>query len=223
MNVAIIDAAKEELKTANIHYKKVDEIPFDFERRRMSVVVESPSGKTQMITKGAIEEMLNVSSYVDFKGKIIALTEEVKQEVLKKVNELNEDGLRVIGVAQKTNPSVVGEFSVADESEMVLIGYLAFLDPPKETTKQALETLKKHGVGVKVLTGDNALVTKSVCKQVRLGAEKLINGEDLIDVTDEKLSQIVERHNVFVKLNPQKKTTYHTCFERKWAYCGFFG
>lgn len=149
--------------------------------------------------------MLNVSSYVDFKGKIIALTEEVKQEVLKKVNELNEDGLRVIGVAQKTNPSVVGEFSVADESEMVLIGYLAFLDPPKETTKQALETLKKQGVGVKVLTGDNALVTKSVCKQVGLGAEKLINGEDLIDVTDEKLSQIVEKHNVFVKLNSQQK------------------
>ena len=223
LDVAIIDAAKEELNTANIHYKKVDEIPFDFERRRMSVVVESPSGKTQMITKGAIEEMLNVSSYVDFKGKIIALTEEVKQEVLKKVNELNEDGLRVIGVAQKTNPSVVGEFSVADESEMVLIGYLAFLDPPKETTKQALETLKKHGVGVKVLTGDNALVTKSVCKQVGLGAEKLINGEDLIDVTDEKLSQIVERHNVFVKLNPQQKQRITHVLRENGHTVGFLG
>ncbi len=93
---------------------------------------------------------------------------------------------------------MVGEFSVADESEMVLIGYLAFLDPPKETTKQALETLKKHGVGVKVLTGDNALVTQSVCQQVGLGAEKLISGEDILNVSDKKLSQLVEKYNVFV-------------------------
>ena len=223
LDVAIIDAAKKELGVPDLPYKKIDEIPFDFERRRMSVVVEDPSGKTQMITKGAIEEMLSISSYVDFKGKVTALTEEIKQEVLKKVNELNEDGLRVIGLAQKTNPSVVGEFSVADESEMVLIGYLAFLDPPKETTKQALETLKKHGVGVKVLTGDNALVTQSVCQQVGLGAEKLISGEDILNVSDKKLSQLVEKYNVFVKLNPQQKQRITGILRENGHTVGFLG
>lgn len=223
LDVAIIDAAKTELNTTRITYKKVDEIPFDFDRRRMSVVVEDPSGKTQMITKGAIEEMLSISSFVDFKGKVTVLTDEVRQEVLKKVNELNEDGLRVIGVAQKTNPSVVGEFSVADESEMVLIGYLAFLDPPKETTKQALETLKAHGVEVKVLTGDNALVTRSVCKQVGLGAEKLINGEDIMNISNDKLSQLVEKHNVFVKLNPQQKQQITSILRENGHTVGFLG
>ncbi|MBE9897057.1 magnesium-translocating P-type ATPase [Enterococcus casseliflavus] len=223
LDVAIIDAAKKELVVLDLPYKKIDEIPFDFERRRMSVVVEDPTGKTQMITKGAIEEMLSISSYVDFKGKVTALTEDIKQEVLKKVNELNEDGLRVIGVAQKTNPSVVGEFSVEDETEMVLIGYLAFLDPPKETTKQALETLKKHGVGVKVLTGDNALVTQSVCQQVGLGAEKLISGEAILSVSDKKLSQLVEKYNVFVKLNPQQKQRITGILRENGHTVGFLG
>ena len=223
LDVAIIDAAKMELDTETINYKKVDEIPFDFERRRMSVVVEDTNGKTQMITKGAIEEMLSISNYVDFKGEVVALTEEVKQKVLEKVNELNEDGLRVIGVAQKTNPSVVGEFSVSDESEMVLIGYLAFLDPPKETTKQALETLKKHGVGVKVLTGDNALVTQSVCKQVGLGAEKLISGEYIAHASDDELSHLVEKYNVFVKLNPQQKQKIKRVLKENGHTVGFLG
>ena len=150
LDVAIIEEAKETLATDSINYRKVDEIPFDFERRRMSVVVEDVAGKTQMITKGAIEEMLSISSYIDLGGVVSPLTKELRESVLAKVRDLNEDGLRVIGVAQKTNPSVVGEFSVKDESEMVLIGYLAFLDPPKETTKQALKALKDHGVAVKV-------------------------------------------------------------------------
>ncbi|MCL1950396.1 MAG: magnesium-translocating P-type ATPase, partial [Turicibacter sp.] len=157
LDVAIISASNEELDVAQIRYKKVDEIPFDFERRRMSVVVEDSNGKTQMITKGAVEEMLAISKFVDYKGQTLELTEELKVKILQKVEDLNEDGLRVLGVAHKTNPSVVGEFCAADESEMVLIGYLAFLDPPKETTRQALKALKSHGVGVKVMTGDNAL------------------------------------------------------------------
>ncbi|MCS6734528.1 magnesium-translocating P-type ATPase, partial [Proteus terrae] len=147
MDKAIIESAEEELNINVEHYDKVDEIPFDFQRRRMSVVIEDKNGKTQMITKGAVEEMLEISSFVDYKGKVMPLTEELKNKILETVDELNEDGLRVIAVSQKTNPSVVGEFSVKDESEMVLIGYLAFLDPPKETTKDALEALKTHGVG----------------------------------------------------------------------------
>lgn len=179
LDVAIIDEATETLDTDKINYQKVDEIPFDFERRRMSVVVADPAGKTQMITKGAIEEMLNISKFIDLGGTVTPLTKERKEAVLAKVQSLNEDGLRVIGVAQKTNPSVVGEFSVKDESDMVLIGYLAFLDPPKETTKQALKALKEHGVAVKVLTGDNELVTRSVCRQVGLEINELVTGEKI--------------------------------------------
>lgn len=223
MDVAIIDAAKNELDTTKINYQKVDEIPFDFDRRRMSVVVADNDGKTQMITKGAIEEMLRISSFVDFKGKVIPLTEKAKQEVLEKVKELNSDGLRVLGVAQKTNPSVVGEFSVSDESQMVLIGYLAFLDPPKETTKQALETLKKHGVGVKVLTGDNALVTKSVCKQVGLESEELVTGEQIANLNEVQLADIVEKYNVFVKLNPQQKQRITHALKKNGHTVGFLG
>ena len=223
IDVAIIESTNQELDTNKIRYKKVDEIPFDFQRRRMSVVVEDQYGKTQMITKGAIEEMLEISSFVDFKGQVTKLTDEVKKQVLRKVHELNEDGLRVIGVAQKTNPSVVGEFSTADEAEMVLIGYLAFLDPPKETTKQALKALKDNGVGVKVLTGDNALVTKSVCKQVGLGAETIIHGEDLVHLRDEELAEIAESYNVFVKLNPQQKQKITSLLRENGHTVGFLG
>ena len=223
IDVAIIESTKQELDTDAIRYKKVDEIPFDFQRRRMSVVVEDQQGKTQMITKGAIEEMLEISSFVDFKGEVTELTNDLRKKVLQKVHELNEDGLRVIGVAQKTNPSVVGEFSTADEAEMVLIGYLAFLDPPKETTKQALKALKEHGVGVKVLTGDNALVTKSVCKQVGLGTETIIHGEDLIHLKEDELAEIAENYNVFVKLNPQQKQKITSLLRKNGHTVGFLG
>nr|WP_207704407.1 magnesium-translocating P-type ATPase [Enterococcus sp. 665A]MBO1342003.1 magnesium-translocating P-type ATPase [Enterococcus sp. 665A] len=223
LDIAIIDASKETLETDKIQYQKVDEIPFDFERRRMSVVVEDNLGKTQMITKGAIEEMLAISSYVDFHKEVIPLTGKIREEILAKVKELNEDGLRVLGVAQKTNPSVVGEFSVKDEQEMVLIGYLAFLDPPKETTKQALEALKKHGVGVKVLTGDNALVTESVCKQVGLSAEVLISGEELAKLSDENLARVIEEYNIFVKLNPQQKARITRLLRENGHTVGFLG
>ncbi|OBS62552.1 magnesium-translocating P-type ATPase [Enterococcus mundtii] len=223
LDVAIIDEAVETLDTEQIRYQKVDEIPFDFERRRMSVVVADPAGKTQMITKGAIEEMLSISSYIDLGGEVKPLTAEQRETVLTKVKELNEDGLRVIGVAQKTNPSVVGEFSVKDESEMVLIGYLAFLDPPKETTKQALKALKDHGVAVKVLTGDNELVTRSVCRQVGLQINELITGEKIAEMSDKELGKVAEAHDVFVKLNPQQKARLTTALRNNGHTVGFLG
>ncbi|WP_326716471.1 magnesium-translocating P-type ATPase [Vagococcus jeotgali] len=223
MDKAIIESTEEELNIDVNKYTKVDEIPFDFQRRRMSVVIEDESGKTQMITKGAIEEMLEVSTYVEYKGEVVPLTEGIKSTVLKTVDELNEDGLRVIGVSQKTNPSVVDEFSVKDESDMVLIGYLAFLDPPKETTKDALEALKKHGVGVKVLTGDNALVTKSVCKQVGLENEDIISSGDIAKLNDEGLKEIVEKYNIFVKLTPSQKTRLVRVLRENGHTVGFMG
>lgn len=223
LDVAIIDEAKQTLATDKINYRKVDEIPFDFERRRMSVVVEDTAGKTQMITKGAIEEMLSISNYIDIDGIVSPLTNEKRESVLAKVRDLNEDGLRVIGVAQKTNPSVVGEFSVKDESDMVFIGYLAFLDPPKETTKQALKALKDHGVAVKVLTGDNELVTRSVCRQVGLEINELITGEKISEMDDRELAQVAENHEVFVKLNPQQKARLTTALRQNGHTVGFLG
>lgn len=223
LDVAIIDEAKQTLATDKINCRKVDEIPFDFERRRMSVVVEDTAGKTQMITKGAIEEMLSISNYIDIDGIVSPLTNEKRESVLAKVRDLNEDGLRVIGVAQKTNPSVVGEFSVKDESDMVLIGYLAFLDPPKETTKQALKALKDHGVAVKVLTGDNELVTRSVCRQVGLEINELITGEKISEMDDRELAQVAENHEVFVKLNPQQKARLTTALRQNGHTVGFLG
>ena len=223
LDVAIIDEAKQTLATDKINYRKVDEIPFDFERRRMSVVVEDTAGKTQMITKGAIEEMLSISNYIDIDGIVSPLTNEKRESVLAKVRDLNEDGLRVIGVAQKTNPSVVGEFSAKDESDMVLIGYLAFLDPPKETTKQALKALKDHGVAVKVLTGDNELVTRSVCRQVGLEINELITGEKISEMDDRELAQVAENHEVFVKLNPQQKARLTTALRQNGHTVGFLG
>lgn len=223
MDVAIIEASNKELDTSCIQYEKVDEIPFDFARRRMSVVVEDPSGKTQLITKGAIEEMLAISDFVDFAGNVSPLTQASKEMVLENVRRLNSEGFRVVGVAQKTNPNVVGQFSIKDEANMVLIGYLAFLDPPKETTKAALEALKKHQVDVKVLTGDNALTTQAVCQQVGIPAEHYLTGEEVAKLTEVELSQAIEEYSIFVKLNPSQKATITRLLRENGHVVGFLG
>lgn len=223
MDVAIIEAANKEIDTKAIQYEKVDEIPFDFARRRMSVVVEDATGKTQMITKGAIEEMLEISNYVDFKGEVTPLTQAAKEMVLENVQRLNSEGFRVVGVAQKTNPSVVDQFSIRDEANMVLIGYLAFLDPPKETTKAALEALKKHKVEVKVLTGDNALTTQAVCKQVGIEAEKYLSGEEVAKLSENELAVLIEEYSIFVKLNPSQKAMITRLLRENGHVVGFLG
>ena len=186
-------------------YTKTDEIPFDFERRRMSVVVTDKRGKTQMITKGAVEEMLEISAYVDYRGEILPLTGQRKAGILRQAAEYNAKGLRVIAVAQKTNPAPAGAFSVQDEADMVLMGYLAFLDPPKETTAAALKALRDCGVGVKILTGDNERVTCSVCAQVGMDTAHILTGTDLEAMTDEQLAGEAEKTAVFAKLSPEQK------------------
>ncbi|WP_107309618.1 magnesium-translocating P-type ATPase [Aerococcus sp. HMSC10H05] len=223
MDKAIIRAGEEELAYEKLAYTKVDEIPFDFERRRLSVVVEDQTGKTQMITKGAIEEMLAVSSYVDYAGEILELTDQAREKVLAQVAKLNSQGLRVLGVAQKTNPSPVDAFSVKDESEMVLIGYLAFLDPPKPSTKAAIKALNDHAVNVKIMTGDNELVTVSVAEQVGIPTDHIISGDQLVGKSDEELREIAEKHSLFVKLNPTQKSTLVTILRENGHVVGFLG
>ncbi|MEG2298864.1 MAG: magnesium-translocating P-type ATPase, partial [Anaerovoracaceae bacterium] len=224
MDIAIIEhtknIGKEELFGS---YQKVDEIPFDFERRRMSVVLADEQGKTQLITKGAVEEMLQISSHVEYKGEVKELTKQIKKEIIKTVERLNDSGMRVIAVAQKTNPSVKEVFSVKDEAEMVLMGYLAFLDPPKESTKQAIESLKAYGVAVKVLTGDNERVTRSVCKQVGLADDRILLGSNIDDMNEEKLKKLVEEYHIFAKLSPDQKARIVRVLRDNGHVVGFMG
>lgn len=204
-------------------YRKVDEIPFDFTRRRMSVVVADKTGKTQIITKGAVEEMLSICSYAEYKGKVEPLTKDLAEEILATVRRYNEAGLRVIAVAHKTNPMVAGAFSVADESDMVLIGYLAFLDPPKDSAAAAVAALKDYGVAVKVLTGDNDAVTRSVCEQVGVRARSVLLGSDIEAMDDATLRAAAEDTDVFAKLTPQQKARIVTCLRENGHTVGFMG
>ena len=229
MDIAIIRATQdeqcddghEELSGLADRFVKVDEIPFDFERRRMSVVVSN--GKTQMITKGAVEEMLSVCSFAEYEGNVEPLTDDIREYILKKVDDLNEDGMRVIAVAQKTNPSPVGAFSAADETDMVLMGYLAFLDPPKESTAAAIRAMHEHGVSVKVLTGDNDKVTRCVCRQVGLPVDRILLGSDLDAMSDSELGNAAEQVSVFAKLSPQQKARVITVLREKGHSVGYMG
>lgn len=207
LDVAIIEKAQElGADVIKERYKKVDEIPFDFQRRRMSVVVEhSEKGHTKLMTKGAVEEMITICSHVEYKGEVVELTEALKKEILKTVDDLNDQGMRVLALAQKTNPPGVGEFSVEDESDMVLLGYLAFLDPVKESTIDAIKALKDHGVDVKVLTGDNDRVTRSVCSQVGLDVSHIVLGSEFDAMDEEQKNKAIAENSVFAKLSPTQK------------------
>ncbi len=224
MDISIIEYAREnQMNELWNNYTKVDEIPFDFNRRRMSVVVSDTNGKTQLITKGAIEEMLSISTHVEYQGKIEPITQELRLEILKTCRRYNADGLRVLGISQKNNPSPVGAFSVTDENDMVLIGYLAFLDPPKESTQDAIAVLQQYGVEVKVLTGDNDAVTKSVCKKVGIKSDNMLLGSDIERMSDEELKKAVECTNIFAKLSPQQKAHIVTILRDNGHTVGFMG
>ncbi|MCL2343166.1 MAG: magnesium-translocating P-type ATPase, partial [Firmicutes bacterium] len=224
MDISIIERAREEkVIDREDAYQKIDEIPFDFARRRMSVVVTDEKGKTQLITKGAIEEMLAISGWAEYNGQVEPMTDALKAEIMDTCNEFNGDGLRVLGVAQKTNPSPAGAFSVADESDMVLIGYLAFLDPPKDSAPEAIAALHEYGVSVKVLTGDNDAVTRSVCKQVGLDAGHILLGSDIEGMSEETLKKEVEQTTVFAKLSPQQKARVVTALRESGHTVGYMG
>ena len=229
MDLAIIQKTEEEesenpqLLDLSEAYEKIDEVPFDFSRRRLSTVVRDTQGKTQMITKGAVEEMLSICSSVEYEGKVEPLTEELKKKILVKVEDLNEDGMRVIAVAQKTNPSPVGAFGIKDECDMVLLGYLAFLDPPKESTADAILALKKYGVTTKILTGDNEKVTRCICKQVGMEVRNMLLGKDIAHMNDSQLAKAAEVTDVFAKLSPDQKARVVTILRNNGHTVGYMG
>ena len=224
IDIAIL-AHQDELggETIKAAYSKVDEIPFDFNRRRMSVVVADRTGKTQLITKGAVEEMLNCCSFAELGGEAVPLTGEVRSFVIRKADELNARGMRVLAVAHKTNPSPAGQFSVADEADMVLIGFLAFLDPPKDTAAQAIKVLNEHGVTVKILTGDNEKVSGSICRQVGLEVGDILLGGDIEGMTDAELGEKAENTAVLAKLSPDQKVRIVRLLRERGHSVGYMG
>ncbi len=229
MDVAIIQKTEEEeaddpqLVDLSEHYVKVDEIPFDFARRRLTTVVQNRDGKTQMVTKGAVEEMLSICSFAECDGKVRPMTKELKSRILATVDDLNEKGFRVLAIAQKSNPSPAGAFGVTDECDMVLMGYLAFLDPPKESTADAIKALKAHGVTTKILTGDNDKVTRTICKQVGLKVRNMLLGSDLENMSDQELAKAAETTDVFAKLTPGQKARVVSVFRENGQTVGFMG
>lgn len=186
-------------------YHGIDELPFDFERRRLSVVVGDAAGHTRMVTKGALEEVLAVCSNVEVDGQVLPLTDELRTQVVRRGEALADEGMRVLGVARKNEPAGAATLTVADERNMVLIGYLAFLDPPKESSAAAIRALAAHGVATKVLTGDSPRVAAHVCRAIGIDAEHVLTGVDVEAMNDGELADAVQRTNIFAKLSPAQK------------------
>ena len=229
MDRAIISRTEKEakehaiLQNLDTSFQKIDELPFDFERRRMSVIVKDDSNVVSMVTKGALEEMLNISTHVEYRGDIIPLTEDIRQEVLAEVAQLNRQGLRVLGVGYKSGLREDYAYTVTDESDMILTGYLAFLDPPKPSAAPAIQALLEHGVKTKILTGDNEKVTQAICEKVGLDVEHILLGADIDQMTDQELAEVVEKVTVFAKLSPDQKARIILQLKRNGHGVGYMG
>ncbi len=215
-----------ELKLAQ-DYRKVDEVPFDFQRRRMSVVVSERDDHHELICKGAVEEILSACTRVRTATAAGPADQPLDDAMLQRVQQvthgLNQEGLRVVAVAMKEIPASQTTYSVADEADLTLIGYIAFLDPPKESSAPALRALTEHGVTVKVLTGDNELVTAEVCRQVGLPADHVLLGNQVERMSDAALAEAVESHQVFAKLSPLHKERIVHALRGRGHIVGFMG
>ncbi|WP_080402835.1 magnesium-translocating P-type ATPase [Burkholderia ubonensis] len=206
-------------------YKKIDELPFDFVRRRLSVVVEDTRGTHMLICKGAVEEMLAVSTHVQDEDGVRPLDFVARKRLLEQANAYNEDGFRVLVLATRAIPrgDERAQYRTADERDLVVRGFLTFLDPPKESAAPALAALRENGVAVKVLTGDNPTVTMKVCRQVGLEPGKPVLGTEVDALDDATLAQVVERTTVFAKLTPLQKARIVTALQANGHTVGFLG
>jgi Mg2+-importing ATPase len=203
-------------------YSKIDEIPFDFMRRRMSVVVEN-QGKHLLICKGAAEEVFSVSAKGEEDGALFNLDKKHLKKLKAVSNDLNEDGFRVIAIAYKEIPDRQSAYTVKDEADMILIGYIAFLDPPKESALRAIAALNAHGVQVKILTGDNEIVTRKICKDVGLHIDRVLLGSEINDLSAKQLAVAAEQTQIFAKLSPTQKATIIEALHSKGHVVGFLG
>ena len=220
---AVIKRALEnDMKDITEKYKKIDEIPFDFSRRRLSVIV-SDGTKKQLITKGAVEEILNICTMIDYKGEVSPITKDIKSNIQKISKKLNEEGLRVVAVCQKNDIENIDKFDVSDEKNMVLIGFIGFLDPPKESAKESIEKLNNAGIRVIVLTGDNAEVTKCVCNKVGINSKNIVLGSKIDKLSDIALLRLTKKTNVFAKLSPIQKARIVRILKQAGNIVGYMG
>lgn len=202
--------------------KRVDELPFDFQRRRMSVVVEY-EGNNVLICKGAVEEIYDCCSHYQIEDEVFPLIDMLKVDLFEEVENLNKEGFRVLGIAYREFPLEKKVFTIEDEKNLILLGYIAFYDPPKESAEDALKLLSQAGVKVKVLTGDNGLVTKKVCKDVGLEVKEIITGNMLSNFSEEEFSSCVEKYDVFVKLSPSQKEDIVRELKKNGHIVGYLG
>jgi Mg2+-importing ATPase len=228
LDVAILEHAQQHEIVENLqHYRKIDEIPFDFLRRRMSVVVRNGNNQNLLVCKGAIEELLPLCTSADdngaMPGGVGLFTPEQRKEVRRITRNLNKDGLRALAVAYKWLPPEDRTYTVADEKDLVLAGYVAFLDPPKETAGAAIAALKAHGVGVKIITGDNEIVTRKICKEVGLTIENIMLGKDVESSSDAQLAETADRTTIFAKMSPLQKSRVIRALQSKGHTVGYLG
>ena len=216
-------AAEQNLKDIVSKYKKIDEIPFDFSRRRLSVIVSDENNKKQMITKGAVEEILNICSMVDIKGAVSPITKEIKENIKKVSKSLNKDGLRVIAVCQKNDITNIENFDISTEKNMILIGFIGFLDPPKESAKEAIHRLNDSGIRVIVLTGDNSEVTRCICEKVDINSRRIVLGSEIDKLSDQAVIRILKRTNIFAKLSPIQKARIIRLLKEDGNIVGYMG
>lgn len=211
------------ISVTNMTYRKIDEIPFDFARRRMSVVVSKDKTTNTLICKGAVEEILKICTQVELGGKIITLTDKIKDNVLKLSVNLNNDGLRVIAIGYKPFASDKEVFKINDEKKIILSGYVSFLDVPKPSAIKAINSLNQHGVAVKILTGDNEIVTKAICKKVGLNPGVPLLGSDIENMDDQLLRTVVDKTTIFVKMDPLQKARIIDILKLNDHTVGFLG
>lgn len=210
------------MKNLSEKYIKIDEVPFDFSRRRLSVIV-SDNTKNQLITKGAVEEILSISTMVDYQGKVSPITNEIKDNIKKIAKDLNKQGLRVVAVCQKNDLDKTSGFDVSDEKNMILMGFIGFLDPPKETAKSSIEKLNKNGIRVIVLTGDNVEVTRCVCDKVGIKSPQVVTGTQIDKLADQGVRRLLKKTNIFAKLSPIQKARIVRLLKESGNVVGYMG
>ncbi|HEX4086073.1 MAG TPA: magnesium-translocating P-type ATPase [Chthoniobacteraceae bacterium] len=202
--------------------RKVDEIPFDFQRKRMSVVVDY-EGDHVLICKGAVEDIYKACTHYQVDEEVHMMIDLIKNDLLEEYEELSRDGYRVLGIAYREFPQSRTTFSVADESDLILLGYIAFLDPPKGSAAKAIASLKQYGVATKILTGDNALVTRKICRDVDLEVPEVITGDQLIGLDEAQLGDLAEKNNIFARLSPTQKESIIIALQKRGHVVGYMG
>ena len=222
-NAVLEHAEVEEALRPARRFTKIDEIPFDFQRRRLSVVVQRDDGKHLLICKGAVEELFSISTHYETETECARLDPSHLETAKRETMELNADGFRVVAVAYKEMPPEQAAYTVSDESDLTLLGYIAFLDPPKESAAQAIADLGKAGVSVKILTGDNEIVTRKICRDVDLEVDRIVLGSEIEQMGEEALAELATATVVFAKLSPPQKARVIHALHRKGHVVGFLG